>query len=523
MGTEASDKLEGDSAGRASAGSAGVARSSGVGRSAASVIESAARGELSESAIERLVEREPRLAKLALIAAVQAIGQLRGDGGGQREDGPSAGGSGADGIDPSTPSGQRPIYSKPDRRNKRRRKRGAKHGHAGHRRPRPGPEEIDRRVEHEPLERCPGCGGEVCEPRKRRRRIIIDLPADLSAETTEHTIPRQWCGGCRRYVEPIVPDAEAKATLGFRAVSTMAWLHYELGMTIDQVVRILGHHLNTKLSAGGLVAMWRRLARTLEPWYEQIGEQAKGSAHLHADETGWRVDGLTYWLWCFANRWCCYYMIDRSRGSPALDKFFTEHFDGVLISDFWAAYESVSTTERQYCLVHLLREIEKVDQRNGSEQWRAFAKKLRRLIRDGIRLRDRSDAPAEQHPGRVRRIDRRLNALADGDYADPDARRLARRLGRHRDWLFTFLDHPHAPWENNFAERQIRPAVILRKNSQANRSEKGAATQAVLMSIFRTLHLRGLDPVDTLAQALRHHRLHGQLPPLPDTPSQVGE
>ena len=33
----------------------------------------------------------------------------------------------------------------------------------------------------------------------------------------------------------------------------------------------------------------------------------------------------------------------------------------------------------------------------------------------------------------------------------------------------------------------IRPAVVLRKNSQSNRSKKGAATQAVLMSVYRTL------------------------------------
>jgi len=43
---------------------------------------------------------------------------------------------------------------------------------------------------------------------------------------------------------------------------------------------------------------------------------------------------------------------------------------------------------------------------------------------------------------------------------------------------------------NNLAERQIRPAVILRKNSQSNRSEQGAVTQAVLMSVYRTLKLR---------------------------------
>jgi len=72
------------------------------------------------------------------------------------------------------------------------------------------------------------------------------------------------------------------------------------------------------------VAMWLRIATILEPWYEQIAQEARGSAVLHADETGCRVNGQTWWLWCFANGQVCYYMIDRSRGSPALVKFFAD-------------------------------------------------------------------------------------------------------------------------------------------------------------------------------------------------------
>lgn len=81
--------------------------------------------------------------------------------------------------------------------------------------------------------------------------------------------------------------------------------------------------------------------------------------------------------------------------------------------------------------------------------------------------------------------------------------------------MFAFLDHPEIAWENNFAERQIRPAVILRKNSQSNRSERGAATQAILMSVYRTLKLRGHNPIDVTTQALRTYVATGTLPPLP--------
>ena len=60
-----------------------------------------------------------------------------------------------------------------------------------------------------------------------------------------------------------------------------------------------------------------------------------------------------------------------------------------------------------------------------------------------------------------------------------------------------------------------RSAVILRKISQSNRSENGAAVQAVLMSVYRTLKLRGHDPLATITSALRTYLTDGHLPPLP--------
>ena len=87
--------------------------------------------------------------------------------------------------------------------------------------------------------------------------------------------------------------------------------------------------------------MWRRLREILSAWHDEIQTQALASAVLHADETGWRVNGSTHWLWCFATKDVTYYMIDRSRGSPALKRFFKKEFDGVLVTDFWGAYNAV--------------------------------------------------------------------------------------------------------------------------------------------------------------------------------------
>ena len=417
----------------------------------------------------------------------------------------------APGAGPNAPSSSVPTYEKPTRR-RRGRKPGAKPGHPGHRRPLA--EAVTRRLQHPPLERCPDCGGPVHRPTRQRVRYIEDIP-EVFPELTEHTIPRQWCPRCGREVEPVVDEAMPKATLGHGLVTLTAWLHYGLGVTISQVISVLSHHVHMELSEGGLVAAWQRLGEVLTAWYDQIGEEVKGSGVLHADETGWRVNGTNHWLWCFTSKGATHYIIDRSRGSPALKRFFTEAFDGVLITDFWSAYRAVSCTDQQACLAHLLRELAHLDEKDGSAHWCAFSKKLKRLLRDGLRLKARSGLAQDLRQRRTHLIDRRLMHLVAWESPNANVQRLVKRLDRYRDSLFTFLDYEDVPADNNHAEREIRPAVIMRKNSLCNRSETGAQTQAVLMSIYRTLKARGREPMDTIVEALRTYVRTGTLSPLP--------
>jgi transposase len=402
---------------------------------------------------------------------------------------------------------------------KRRRKPGARAGHPGARRQRP--EKIDIRVEHR-LAVCPCCGGPLQRCQRRRTRIIEDIPEQVTPIVSEHTIHRDYCPACKKHVEPVVPDALPNATLGHHVMALSSWFHYGLGITLAQVKEILTAHLHSAITAGGLLDGWRRLGECLWPWYEQIAREARAGAVLHADETGWRVDGQTHWLWCFCNHRCCYYLIDRSRGAAALQKFFLEAYRGTLVSDFWAAYDGLWTGDNQKCLTHLLRELVKVDEHNANPPWRAFSKQLKRLIRDGLRLRKRNDFTPGRYASRIGLINRRLWKLADAVYSDADAARLGERLGKYRDYLFTFLDTAGVPPDNNHAERMIRPAVIIRKNSLCNRSGQGATTQAVLMSIYRTLKLRGLDPTRTIAEALRAYLQTGSLPHLPEENAASG-
>lgn len=81
---------------------------------------------------------------------------------------------------------------------------------------------------------------------------------------------------------------------------------------------------------------------------------------------------------------------------------------------------------------------------------------------------------------------------------DKDAQRLTKRLKRHKQELFTFLEHEGVSPYNNHAEQQMRKPVLTRKVSQQNRSEHGTKTQAILMTLLRSAELQGANPVENL-------------------------
>jgi transposase len=418
-----------------------------------------------------------------------------------------------------TPSGTIPPYAKPSAP-PRRKKRGAVPGHPGAARPRPG--QVDRHESHQ-LPACPTCGGELTRTGRSRTRLVEDIPDDLRPQVTEHTIHRDWCPCCRKQVEPQVPDALPNCTLGNRTVVLSAWLHYGLGVTTRQIADVFNGHLRLPVTDGGLTQMWHRLAHVLGPWHEQIHRHCLDAGVLHADETGWRVEGRTWWLWCFTCADATYYLIDESRGHPALDQFFVEEFRGVLVTDFWAAYDAVGRT-KQKCWPHLLRELREVDAGSeGGGDWPDFARRLRRVFGDAVRLElTRGVKPSEEYDRKLSRLHGRVVELGTGDWSNPHAVRLAKRLYKYGEQLLTFVEFEGVPSSNNHAEREVRPAVLMRKASYGSQSQRGAATRGILMSVCRTLKNRSLDPLQTILDALRSYAATGTLPPLPEKDGSGG-
>jgi transposase len=397
-------------------------------------------------------------------------------------------------VSPTTPSGMTPVYLKPSHK-KRRKPPGRNKGHPGAARQRPP--RIDQYQEHT-LDRCPDCQTSLGNSVDTYPRYIEDLPP-VEPTVTEHTIYRYWCPQCRKIVSPTVTDALPNAMIGLRLVILTAWLHYLVGVSVNNLVKTVSVFSSLKITAGGLTQAWKKLAFLLEPLYDEVGRKVSQSAVLSADETGWRLNGITHWLWAFATSTFCYYRIAKSRASPVVQEVLGRFFQGILICDFWGAYNKISTLAKQRCFYHLFTELVKVDQHNTSSGWKAFRKKLSRLLKDAIRLSEkRNQLGSEVYHRLKQRLDRRLVQFLDSPDQDRDAKRLLKRLKRHCNELFTFLEYEGVSPYNNHAEQQMRLPVLTRKVSQQNRSDDGAKTQSILMTLFRSAQLQGHNPVEVI-------------------------
>src|SRR3954470_6102601 len=71
--------------------------------------------------------------------------------------------------------------------------------------------------------------------------------------------------------------------------------------------------------------------------------------------------------------------------------------------------------------------------------------------------------------------------------------RLRRRYLAVRDSLFTFLEHPEAPSDNNGSERDLRPLVVYRKVTGGFRSGWGAGPCAAVEWVVAPAPRRGID------------------------------
>ncbi|MFH1753958.1 MAG: IS66 family transposase [Candidatus Omnitrophota bacterium] len=399
-------------------------------------------------------------------------------------------------------SGRKRPPDEPDTPMSLPKKIGGLFGHVGWFRKKP--ERIDR-IEELRLTACPVCGSrDINQCKKTQEHIQEDIILPR-VEAVMYKRHYYYCKKCKKVVAPQGKDEIPGSYIGPKAKAFANFLRYVVKISERDVKMLFERAFNLKIVPSSITGFRGQLKKKALPAYSKLMEALRIGPFIHADETGWKVDGDNHWLWKFSNKRICVSHIDKSRGQNVVDKMIGDKYKGVLISDFLSAYNKIDAKAKQRCLVHIMRDLKKV-----IEYWRddrevlRYCQRLKDILGDAIALHGEY-INRRRDGAYYRRREALTEALKDFSFPNPNKRilkRFAKRLMRHKDEILTFLYQKNIDYHNNHAEQQIRPDVIFRKLTFGNRSPIGAQNHSVIMSVLQTAKLNGIDPIAALEKIL---------------------
>jgi predicted RecB family nuclease len=336
---------------------------------------------------------------------------------------------------------------------------------------------------------CPCCGGTALTRYQNRSlaRLAFDLRitrSGIKRWVTRYRTTWHHCAGCGKRFLP-----SDYLRLEEFCHSLKSWAMYEHvahRTSLPNIAETIRECFNMPLSHPQVHAFKQLLADYYQGTYKRLLEKIVGGALLHVDETEVHVKrvGKGY-VWVFTNLEEVVYLYRPSREGEFLHDLLKE-FRGVLVSDFYAAYDSLPCPQ-QKCLVHLLRDF---NQDIVSHPWdedlkslaAAFGCQLRTIVAtiDQYGLRQR-------HLGKHRRdIERFFRTIAAEPLRSEVAEGSRKRLLKYQDKLFTFLDYNGVPWNNNNAEHAVKGFAYYREVADNLLTAGGLKHYLVLLSVCQT-------------------------------------
>lgn len=390
-----------------------------------------------------------------------------------------------------------PSWVKPNV--KRKKKQARKQRHQGYGRTL----DVPTKQTFHSYEICPDCEGVLGNPAVSYTRQTLDILL-TPATVTEHVVFRRWCKQCQKQV---APKLDLSGTIvgqqrfgnGIMSMVAMFKEAFRQPVTTIQSYFEIMHTLH--LSRGEIISLLHKTARLGKPTYESLKQQLRESHVVYGDETGGRENGRNGYTWNFNTDKIKLLLYRHTRSQTVVTEALGDDFEGVLVSDFYAAY-NVYTGFHQRCWVHYLRDIKKLREAYPKDiRLRRWAKQIHRLYQQAKEW----SGPDPQLPNglkeqlritKQREFEEKLKKLCEQWVTqEVPMSTLSARAIKFLPEMFVFIRFEGVASDNNSAERSIRHDVISRKISGGTRSAKGSETKSILGSLFGTWKLQNLNPL----------------------------
>lgn len=346
---------------------------------------------------------------------------------------------------------------------------------------------------------CPKCNSVHFFGHGRASKTVIDLRFmhhGLKRWIVQYRFHRYKCQSCGATFYP-QERCWTRSPFGPELMAYALYLNIELRlpqMLVDHnLTKLFGFQLPLTITNG----IKERAAKLYLATYEALVKRLCSGELLHVDETKISIRGNEGFVWVFANMKEVAYIYSETREGD-LVRTMLRDFKGVLVSDFYAAYDAIQCPQ-QKCLIHLVRDLnDDVLKHPYDEELRQLAHTFALLLKPMVASVDRYGLKSrflKKHLGPVKRFYRKMSKTS---LQSETAAKFKERLEKNRDKLFTFLSHDNVPWNNNNAEHAVKAFAALRRTIGGVTTEKGVREYLVLLSLCETCKYMGIDFLDFL-------------------------
>jgi hypothetical protein len=277
----------------------------------------------------------------------------------------------------------------------------------------------------------------------------------------------------------------------------MIYQNLELRMSQQNVVKSLNQlfdfHVNNSMFNGQKT----RAAQIYKETYEGILNKILHGSLIHIDETRISIEGKSAYIWVLTSLEEVVYLYKETREGDFLHELLRE-FNGVLVSDFYTAYDSINCPQ-QKCLLHLIRDLnDEILKYPFDDELKELAQEFAILLKSIIETIDRFGLKARFLKKHKALIESFYKILAKRNYKSEVAFKCKKRFEKYHDKLFTFINYDGIPWNNNNAEHTIKAFAMLRKVIGGTSTDKGIREYLTLFSICETCKYKGISFLEFL-------------------------
>jgi transposase len=304
------------------------------------------------------------------------------------------------------------------------------------------------------------------------------------------------CGGVTLAPAPVGMEEGSPFSMNILALAI--YLRFTHAISYRRLTQLFMHLYALPISEGALDAMLQRAKPCFDNEVAAILARLRRSRIVCSDETTLRIGGQTHWNWVFQNNQVVIHIVRNSRAASVVTEVMAGHRPMIWVSDLYGAQQGHADLW-QVCLAHQLRDCQYAIEAGDT----IFAPRMKALLLRSVVLARRRKKLAEStRRSYQRRLDHDLNAIMVLQPSNPHGRRLRKRYGKVRSHLFTFLEHPDTPPDNNGSERELRPTAMYRKVTGGFRSQWGADLFAAVRSVIGTAARQGSDAFQAIRAVL---------------------